>query len=416
MSTPSSELPRPRRILFLTGTRADFGKLKPLMARVDRAPEFECDIFATGMHNLRRYGSTIHEIEKCGFTNIFPHMNQIAGGTSEMDLVLAETIRGLGHYVRERPPDLIVVHGDRVETLAAAIVGAMNNVLVAHIEGGERSGTVDELIRHSVSKLAHLHFVANDEARVRLLQMGEREDSVFLIGSPDIDVMNSDTLPSLDDVRQRYQIPFESYGIFLYHPVTTELAELPRRAAEITGALRESGWNFVVLYPNSDRGADTILDAIGPLAAEPRFRVFPSLRFEHFLTLLKHARALVGNSSAGIREAPAYCVPTINLGSRQRGRFDYPSIVNVAESRESVLAALAAPPRTQTPSRHFGGRRERGALHGVPPDGRPVGDQLPETVSGHPRRAHLRRLRAARLRRAREASPSPSSSRRHAAA
>jgi len=344
----------PRKILFLTGTRADFGKLKPLMQRVEAAPDFDCEIFATGMHTLRRYGSTIVEIEKSGFTRIFPHMNQMAHLSADMDLVLAETIRGLGHYIRENPPDLIVVHGDRVEALSAAIVGAMNNILVAHIEGGEISGTVDELIRHAVSKLAHLHFVAHDEARKRLLQMGERDESVFIIGSPDLDVMFSDSLPSLDDVKARYEIGFEDYGVFIYHPVTTEQASLGANIRAVTKALVASRWNFVVVYPNNDPGAEVILDAIVPLGEHPNFRVFPSLRFEHFLTLLKNARALVGNSSSGIREAPAYCVPSVNIGTRQMNRFVYPSIVDIEEDENQVLEALTHLPRSETPSRHFG--------------------------------------------------------------
>lgn len=347
-------LPAQRRVLFLSGTRADFGKLKPLMEQVESAPDFVCDIFATGMHTLRRYGSTIAEIHKSGFANVFPHLNQMAHLSADMDLVLAETIRGLGHYVRENPPDLIVVHGDRVEALSAAIVGAMNNILVAHVEGGEISGTVDELVRHAVSKLAHLHFVANDEARQRLIQMGERDESVFIIGSPDHDVMFSDALPTLSEVRERYAIPFDDYGIFIYHPVTTEQAKLSRNVRIVTRAIEASGWNFVVVYPNNDPGSSVIVDAIAPLADNDRFRVFPSLRFEYFLTLLKHARAIVGNSSSGIHEAPAYRVPSINIGSRQQNRFVFPSIVDVDEDEAAIVTALEDLPVVETASRHFG--------------------------------------------------------------
>ncbi|MDD3118286.1 MAG: UDP-N-acetylglucosamine 2-epimerase, partial [Victivallales bacterium] len=215
-----------KRILFLTGTRADFGKQKSLMRVVRDTPGFECRIFATGMHMLERYGSTYLEIGKCGFESVFVHFNQMRNTSSDMDIVLANTITGLGHYIREFRPDMIVVHGDRVETLAGAIVGALNNILVAHIEGGEISGTVDELLRHSVSKLAHIHFVANAEARRRLIQMGEEPDHIFVIGSPDIDLVLGDQLPELDAARRYYDIPFERYGIFCYHPVTTEVGRL----------------------------------------------------------------------------------------------------------------------------------------------------------------------------------------------
>ena len=186
---PTRSRSRDRHILFLTGTRADFGKLKPLIEATSRTPGLKTSIFATGMHMLARYGATVHEIRKAGFRNIFTYINQDGSRATQMDLVLATTVQGIAHYVRENPPDLLVVHGDRIETLAGAIVGALNNILVAHIEGGELSGTIDELIRHAVTKLSHLHFVANRVARNRLLQMGERSESVFTIGSPDVDVM-----------------------------------------------------------------------------------------------------------------------------------------------------------------------------------------------------------------------------------
>ena len=219
-----------KKILFITGTRADFGKLKPLMQSVDKSKTFSCNIFVTGMHLLSRYGSTHDEIRKSGFKNLYLFMNQIAiSENHQMDMILGKTIEGLGHYVREFKTDLIVVHGDRVEALAGAVVGALNNILVCHIEGGELSGTVDELIRHSITKLSHVHFVANDTARNRLIQMGESINSVFIIGSPEVDIMLSETLPAIEDVKRRYDIQFDDYNIFIYHPVTTELNDLQKK-------------------------------------------------------------------------------------------------------------------------------------------------------------------------------------------
>lgn len=343
-----------KKILFITGTRADFGKLKPLMRKVEKSPELECHIFVTGMHMLSRYGSTLNEIKKSNFKNIFPYINQMDNNGFDMDIVLANTIQGIGHYSREYKPDMLVVHGDRVEALAGAIVGTLSNILVAHIEGGEVSGTVDELIRHAVSKLAHLHFVANDEARMRLIQMGEARDSIFVIGSPDIDVMLSQNLPTLAEVKQRYEIPFEEYFIFSYHPVTTALHKLMHDIDIVVETIKNSGLNFVVIYPNNDRGSDIILESLKRLENNERFKLFSSLRFEYFLTLLKHAKAIVGNSSAGIREAPAYGVPTINIGNRQTNRFRCPSIVDVPEAKDGILNALKNLPVEIKPSLHFG--------------------------------------------------------------
>ncbi len=166
-----------KKISFLTGTRADFGKIKSLIEILRLNEQFDVHIFATGMHMEVKYGYTVLEIEKCGYDNIYKYINQINGAA--MDITLSKTIEGFANYVHLIKPDLIVVHGDRIEALAGATVGALNNILVAHIEGGELSGTVDELIRHAVSKLSHTHFVANEEAKKRLQQMGEKK-TVYL--------------------------------------------------------------------------------------------------------------------------------------------------------------------------------------------------------------------------------------------
>lgn len=346
-----------KNILFISCTRADFGKLKPLMIEVQKSKHFECRIFVTGMHMLDRYGNTYIELEKSGFKNLFPYINQMAHTSRDMDIVLASTIQGLSHYVKEHRPDLLVVHGDRVEALAGAIVGALNNILVAHIEGGEISGTVDELIRHAVTKMAHLHFVSNKEAADRLIQMGENANCIFAIGSPDIDVMFSEKLPTLQEAKTYYDIPFDEFGVFMYHPVTTEYASLRQNIGTVIDAIDECGWNFVVIYPNNDAGSEIILERLEALEVDPRFRVLPSVRFEYFLVLLMNARAIVGNSSAGIREAPSYCVPTVNIGSRQSKRYACDSILDVLENKEAILHALNNLPKRQTPSLHFGDGR-----------------------------------------------------------
>lgn len=327
-----------RRILFLTGTRADFGKLKTLMRAVETAPEFEAVIFITGMHTLTRYGYTADEVLNERYANVFVYANQIIG--EPMDMILANTVHGLARYVHDTPPDLIVVHGDRVEALAGAIVGALRNIPVAHIEGGEVSGTIDEVLRHAVSKLTRIHFVANDDAARRLEQMGEARGAIHVIGSPDIDVMLSPDLPPLQAVRDRYEIGFPRYGISLLHPVTTEEDDTPRQAREYVQALIASGRNYVVVYPNNDQGTQAIQTELETLRGNPRFRLLPSLRFEYFLTLLKNADFIIGNSSAGIREAPVYGVPTVDVGTRQTNRFVHPSIVNSPFQRGDVLAAI----------------------------------------------------------------------------
>lgn len=327
-----------KKILFLTGTRADFGKIKSLISILEQESDFEVFVFVTGMHLQKEYGYTLIEIERCNYKNLHSFENHTHETT--MDLTLAKTIEGLSAYSKTINPDMIIVHGDRVETLAGAIVGSLNNILVAHIEGGEISGTVDELIRHSVSKLSHIHFVSNENAANRLKQMGEINSSIHAIGSPDIDIMFSNTLPNLDVAKTYYQITFDSYAIAMFHPVTTEAKEMERYANDFVQALLNDTHNYVVVFPNNDLGTNTILEAYKKLVDHSRFRIFPSLRFEYFLTLLKNAQFIIGNSSAGIREAPYYGIPIINIGTRQQNRAVHAEIINVDYNLNSISEAL----------------------------------------------------------------------------
>lgn len=327
-----------RKILFITGTRADFGKLKSLIQAVKEEPDFEHGIFATGMHLQQQYGYTVLEIEKSGFENIKTFENHTSEMT--MDLSLAKTIEGLSEFINEETPDLIIVHGDRIETLAGAIVGSLNNILVAHIEGGELSGTIDELIRHSVSKLSHIHYVANEQAKKRLVQMGELEKSIFKIGSPDIDIMFSEYLPDLSKVKKYYEILFNEYAIAMFHPVTTEAEQIKTQASQFVDALLESNRNYVVVYPNNDRGSGIIMEEYKRLKVHPRFRIIPSLRFEYFLSLLKNAQFIIGNSSAGIREAHYYKIPSVNVGTRQQNRSANKEIIHCDYSVVNILRAI----------------------------------------------------------------------------
>ena len=329
-----------KKIVFLSGTRADFGKIKSLLQILQNSEDFEPYIFVTGMHLQKEYGYTLFEIEKSGFKNISTFENFTHETT--MDLTLAKTIEGFSAYIKKVQPDLIVVHGDRVEALAGAIVGSLNNVLVAHIEGGELSGTIDELIRHSVSKLSHIHFVSNVAAKKRLLQMGEILASIYVIGSPDVDVMFSKNLPSILEVKSYYEIPFKKYAIAMFHPVTTEIDTIHEYATNFVEALIESKKQYVVIFPNNDLGSSKIIQAYKKLKETLNFRVLPSLRFEYFLTLLKNTDFIIGNSSAGVREAPYYGVPTINIGTRQQNRVLSKSILNCGYTKKDILKQISS--------------------------------------------------------------------------
>jgi len=356
MFSAEQDLPATRHICFLTGTRADYGKLKPLIVGASELPGIRVTVLVTGMHLMPKYGSTVNEVRRLEpGVHIREFDNQSEGDS--MDRILARTIEGLAELIDEDRPDLIVVHGDRVEALGGAAGGALRNVAVAHVEGGELSGTIDGVLRHAVSKLSHIHLVANEESKRRVVQLGEDSATVWAIGSPDIDVMLSDSLPSLGEVLSDYEIPFDSYALVILHGVTTE--DIQTNAAVASGmidALIKRDGNAIIVHPNNDPGSEVILDAYERLDGDERFRVFPSLRFEAFLTLLRHAEMLIGNSSAGIREAPIYGVPSVDIGSRQRGRADHPSIVHTGISAAEVAAAMTMAEGMQRtePSLQFG--------------------------------------------------------------
>lgn len=316
-----------KKIIFVTGTRADYGKLKSLIIYLQKNNKFKVYVFVTGMHNLKKFGSTWDELRQDKIKNIFRFINQKEGHS--MDNILSKTISGFSKFSKDIKPDLIVIHGDRIETLACAIVGSLNNFRTAHIEGGEISGTIDEILRHSISKLSHIHFVSNKIAKNRLIQMGEIKKNIFVIGSPDIDVIRSKKLPNLDQVKEKYSIKFQKYAIAIFHPVTTELHKLKKNCDIFLKSIINSNFNYIVLYPNNDTGSDEILRQYKRrLYKKKNIRLLPSMRFEYYLTLLKNSYFLIGNSSSGIIEAPFYGIPSINIGNRQNKRSSLKTIKN----------------------------------------------------------------------------------------
>jgi len=329
-----------KKIVFLTGTRADYGKLKSLITISQKNKSFDTHVFITGMHNNPIYGYTAEEIVKAGFKNLFYFNNH--DSAEFMDRTLAKTIEGFSKYISKLKPDLIIIHGDRIEALAGAIVGSLNNILVAHIEGGEISGTIDELIRHSVTKMSHIHLAANDEAKKRLIQLGEYDKSIFILGSPDLDLMDENNLPDLKLVKNYYEIPFKNFAIAMFHPVTTEYEKMSEYAENFIISLEKSNTNYILVYPNNDLGSKKILEKILKLKSKnnKNFKIFPSLRFEYFLRLLKESEFIIGNSSAGIREAPYYGVYTIDIGTRQNKRAKLDSIINSSYDVKDVLEAI----------------------------------------------------------------------------
>lgn len=308
-----------KKIVFVTGTRADYGKIKSLLKIVEESKNFELYIYVTGMHLISKLGSTYAEIFKQNYKNTY--ISKIIMKENNDIFNLTQIMIDFENYIDDIKPDLIIVHGDRIEPLAASLVATFNNIKIAHIEGGEISGTIDEHLRHAITKLAHFHFVSNEQCKRRIIQLGELEENIYVIGSPDLDIMLSNNLPKIEIVKEKYQINFKKYAILIYHPVITEIKYLQKNIETVINALQNSNLNFVIIYPNNDLGSNIIIDCYKKNKSK-KFKMIPSVNFEMFLTLMKNAEFMIGNSSAGIRETEVYGIPTINIGSRQNDRYD----------------------------------------------------------------------------------------------
>lgn len=322
-----------KKVLFVTGTRADFGKIEPLAMAIKNS-NFRVGFFITGMHMLKRYGLTKIEIEKITNVDRMEFLNQ--RDNDSQDMVLSKTITGFSDYVREYSPDLVVIHGDRVEAIAAALVCVINNIRSVHIEGGEVSGNVDELYRHCNTKLCSSHFVSSKVAKERVIKMGENPNRVFILGSPELDVhLESSNLP-LDQVKKYYEIDWNDFGIIIFHSVTSDRETIQSQAKAFYSTLVDSNKKFVVILPNNDPGSEMIFDVISTLPSN-KFKIIPSMKFSYFSKLLQSSSALLGNSSAGVREAPFLGIPSLDIGNRQTNRSDADSITwSDAKNKEKI--------------------------------------------------------------------------------
>lgn len=327
-----------KKIIFLTATRADYGKLKKIIMSTQMLKNFKAYVFVTGMHNLKSYGNTYQQLEIDKIKNITRFFNQSLGDNRSE--VLSKTAAGFSKYIKAIKPDLVVVHGDRVEPLTCSIVCCLNNVKIAHFEGGEISGTIDETFRHSISKLCNIHFVTNVVAKKRLIQMGEQRDNIFITGSPDVDLMLSKELPTLHDTKLRYDINFKSYALAIFHPVTTDIKNLKKNILNFIKALKLSNEKYVLIFPNNDLGSELIIKQYKKIKNK-NIKIFPSLRFESYLTLLKNSKFIIGNSSSGIMEAPYFGTPTINVGDRQNNRAKLKSIFNCGYDSNVILRIIS---------------------------------------------------------------------------
>jgi len=334
-----------RKICVITGTRAEYGLLRWVMQGIKDDPELTLQVIATGMHLSPEFGLTYRDIEKDGFqidrkVEMLTSSDTPAGIAKSMGLGLI----GFADALNELKPDLIVVLGDRFEIFSAVAAALVARIPVAHLHGGEATeGAFDEALRHSITKMSHLHFVAAEEYRQRVIQLGEQPERVFLVGGLGID--NIKRLKLLDRAELEASIDFQLGAknlLITFHPVTLETSTAENQMAELLATLAElKDTQLIFTMPNADTDGRTLIKMVQQFVAQhPNARAYASLGQLRYLSCVAQVDGLVGNSSSGLAEVPSFKKGTINIGDRQRGRLQAASVINCAPTRQSIDAAL----------------------------------------------------------------------------
>ena len=335
-----------RKICVITGTRAEFGLLRPLIELIANDNELQLQLIATGMHLSPEFGYTLNEITEAGFM-VDKKVECLLSSDSSIGVskTIALAISGFADALAELTPDLVVVLGDRTEILGAVIATAMVNIPIAHLHGGETTeGAYDEAIRHSITKFSHLHFTSTEAYRKRVIQLGEHPDTVFNVGAIGLDAIKK--LPLLDKASFEQAIGFklkERNILITYHPVTLE-KEAPIETFEnILTALDElTDTALIFTHANSDKNGRIINRMITEYVSSHKDKAveFKSLGQLRYLSALQYVDFVIGNSSSGILEVPAFYIPTINIGDRQKGRICNESVINSNNSLEDIKKSI----------------------------------------------------------------------------
>ncbi|PLW78204.1 UDP-N-acetylglucosamine 2-epimerase [Cohaesibacter celericrescens] len=332
----------PRKICYITGTRADFGLMKSTLHLLNNDPNLELGIVVTGMHLDPACGMTVNEIEEAQLPiEARIKLEKMTTSGEAMALHIGTMLRGFTAHLSTNRPDIVLLLGDRGEMLAGALAAIHLNIPVAHIHGGERSGTVDESVRHAISKLSHIHFAATEQSKQRLIKMGEQETSIFVSGAPGLDGLDEIELPSLQQLAEKYNLDAQrSIAILLFHPVLQEADEAKAQTEIILKALQTSNHQILALMPNSDSGGQYVRQALQDYTEKCSLRLATHLPRLEFLSFLKNGDLLIGNSSAGIIESACFGIPVINVGSRQNLRERNANVTDLPIDQQRLEQAL----------------------------------------------------------------------------
>lgn len=330
------------KICVTTGTRAEYGLLRPILNEIVQSKKLELNLIVAGMHLSKKHGYTIKEIQKDGF-KISSKVNMIPQGNSGyfMSKALGEGIIKFSEIFKKLKPDINLILGDRDEAFASALAASHMNIPNAHIHGGDRTmAGIDEYIRHAITKISNLHFAATEKSKERIIHLGENPKYVFFTGSPGIDEIKNKKISTKNQLKTKYNLDITGEEIILlFHPVTTQIKSSKNQINKILNAIIKLEKQTICIMPNSDSGNFEIINALKKYEKKFSFiKLYPNLPRSDYLSLLKNCGVLVGNSSSGIIEASFFKIPVVNIGIRQKDREVGKNIINVSNNSTQMIS------------------------------------------------------------------------------
>ena len=330
-----------RKILYISGSRADFGLMKQTLRNIKDHPKLTLEIAATGMHLMDEFGRTVSEIRNDGFKVREIKATYDNNNKGSMTDFIGTFMLKISKTIASSKPDIILLLGDRAEMLGAAIAGAYLAIPVAHIHGGDISSTADDTVRHAITKLSHIHFPATKRSAERITGMGERKNRIFITGAPGLDDIFSGSYTSPIDISRKYNLDLSKpVLVVIQHPVTNEIEMSARQMSETMESIKELGQQSIVIYPNADAGSRPMIKVIEKYRKYQNIRIFRNIPRQDYIGLMKVASALIGNSSSGIIESASFRLPAINIGSRQNGRERYQNVTDVLHNKKQITASI----------------------------------------------------------------------------
>lgn len=330
-----------KKIMIITGSRGEWGYIRPILKLIRKRNDVKAVLVVTNMHLLPAYGNSYKEIENDGFTIDYKvHMSLDGYSHVTQAKSLGIFLSSMPDIIENEKPDWVLLAGDRGEQLMAAIASAYTYTPVAHIQAGEVSGNIDNMTRHAIGKLVHLHFASNQDAAERLIKLGEEEFRVHNVGAPQIDEMVEAQYTELTEIEEKLCVSLKSgYILGVMHPVTEEADKAEYQAKIFVKALNRFQLPKIIILPNNDAGSNGVRHAIQEYR-EGEYSMYANLKREDYLGLLKNTCCIVGNSSSGLLEAPTFKIPAVNLGRRQNMRFRGINVIDVPFEEEKIVKAI----------------------------------------------------------------------------